>query len=183
MRHIYFVRHSLRDFTIREDREVPLTVEGLDLAKELKPYFVDKDISIIFSSPYLRAIQTIEPTAELLNINIVLEEELRERAVGDWVENFSEFSNKQWSDFDYKLENGESLNQVRQRIVSVYEKILKQEESNIIISGHGTSLAILFNAILDGDFGFEDFNKMKMPDIYCGVYSNNQLITFEHVLD
>ena len=181
MKKIYFVRHSLRDFTIREDKEVPLTVEGLDLAKKLTPFFINKNIASIYTSPYLRAIQTIEPTAKLLDVKMIVEEELRERSVGEWVENFSEFSTNQWHDFDFKLSNGESLNEVKQRMLTIYNKILKQEKSNIIISGHGTSLAILFNEMLDGNFGLEEFNQIKMPDIYCAEYKNEILVSFEHI--
>ena len=59
-----------------------------------------------------------------------------------------------------------------------YDEILKQEESNIIISGYGTALAVLFNDILAGEFNYEDFNDMKMPDIYCAKYEGDTLINF-----
>jgi len=178
MRYIYFVRHSIRDFTIREDREVPLTTEGNHLAKDLTSFFIDKNISAIYTSPYLRAVQTITPTSELLGIKMIEEEELRERSVGTWVDNFSDFSLNQWNNFDFRLENGESLNEVQQRMRAIYDEILTHEEANIIISGHGTSLAVLFNSILDNAFGIEEFNKMKMPDIYCAKYENDTLISF-----
>ena len=179
MKSIYFVRHSIRDFNNREDRLVPLTDEGHILAKGLSSFFTDKHITKIYSSPYLRAFQTIEPVAETLDKDIILEEDLRERTVGEWVDNFSEFSTNQWNDFNFKLDNGESLNEVKYRMLSIYKEILTQNESNIIISGHGTSLAVLFNEILDGEFGLEEFNKMKMPDIYCAEYQNNTLINFK----
>ncbi|MEG2709102.1 MAG: histidine phosphatase family protein, partial [Vagococcus sp.] len=163
MKKVYFVRHSIRDFTSRDDREVPLTIEGVKLAEKLKPIFINERIKNIYSSPYLRAIQTIKPTADILDVQIKIEEELREREVGKWVDNFSEFSINQWHDFDFKLSNGESLNEVKQRMIKTYTKIINQEDSNIIISGHGTSLAILFNEILAGDFGLKEFNQMKMP--------------------
>lgn len=180
IRNIYFVRHSLRDFTIRDDRNVPLTNDGKSLARGLVPFFLDKNIEKIYTSPYLRAIQTIEPVASKLNIESIQFEDLRERTVGKWVENFSEFSKNQWNDFDFKLENGESLNEVKKRMMATYNHILKEQDTNIIISGHGTSLAILFHEITKGKFGFQEFNEMKMPDIYCAIYSDNRIVKFKH---
>ena len=61
MRSIYFIRHSIRDFTVREDKEVPLTAEGVVLAEKLTPFFINKEITAIYSSTYLRAVQTAKP--------------------------------------------------------------------------------------------------------------------------
>ncbi|KAF1292801.1 histidine phosphatase family protein [Candidatus Enterococcus leclercqii] len=181
MKSVYFVRHSIRDFTNREERLAPLTSEGLMLARRLQPFFADKKISNIYSSPYLRAVQTIEPTAEWLGKTVIIEDDLRERAVGKWCDNFSEFSTNQWNDFNFKLANGESLNEVQQRILPIYNEIIKKNEANIIISGHGTALSALFNELLDGKFGLAEFNKMKMPDIYCAEYKFDSLTKFEHI--
>lgn len=178
MRSIYFIRHSIRDFTVREDKEVPLTAEGAVLAEKLTSFFVNKEITATYSSPYLRAVQTAKPVAEFFGLELTIKEDLRERAVGAWIDNFSAFSLNQWNDFDFKLEDGESLNEVKKRMKKTYDEILKQEESNIIISGHGTALAVLFNDILAGEFNYEDFNDMKMPDIYCAKYEGDTLIHF-----
>lgn len=58
--------------------------------------------------------------------------------------------------------------------------ILREQNSNVIISGHGTSLAILFHEITEGKFGFREFNEMKMPDIYCVSFNDNRIVSFEH---
>lgn len=41
MKYVYFVRHSIRDFTIKEDREAPLTEEGVKLANGLTLFFLN----------------------------------------------------------------------------------------------------------------------------------------------
>ncbi|MGS4084357.1 hypothetical protein ACEUVL_02465 [Staphylococcus pseudintermedius] len=35
-----------------------------------------------------------------------------------------------------------------------------------MISGHGTSLAVLFHTLTDGTFAYEQFKQMTMPDVY-----------------
>jgi Fructose-2,6-bisphosphatase len=71
IRKIYFVRHSIRDFTYQQDATARLTQEGIRLSHQLKTFFLDKNITYIYSSPYTRAIQTIQPTAHLLQLPII----------------------------------------------------------------------------------------------------------------
>ncbi|WP_114602871.1 histidine phosphatase family protein [Staphylococcus sp. EZ-P03] len=164
---IYFVRHSLRDNSVKEDAIAPLTREGLKKAEELAFYFEDKNIEQIYASPYRRVMDTVLPTAQRLKLSINKDEGLRERKIGRWVEDFYEFAEKQWQDFDYKLENGESLNEVQNRIVQTYHQIIENNEAEtLLICGHGTALSLLFNHLTNGRFGHKDFLQMKMPSIY-----------------
>lgn len=164
---IYFVRHSLRDNSVKEDVIAPLTKEGLNKAEALASFFDDKNIEQIYASPYRRVMQTILPTSQRLKLPIHKEEGLRERKIGHWVEDFYEFAEKQWRDFDYKLENGESLNEVQNRIVQTYDQIIKNSNvSTLLICGHGTAMSLLFNHLTKGKFQYEDFLQMKMSAIY-----------------
>lgn len=180
MKTIYFVRHSIRDTTIKNEF-APLSDEGQKLALRLVDFFANKQIDAIYSSPFSRAIDTIQPTAIKLNQSIHLLENLKERNVGQWVADFDAFSKQQWLDFDYKLDNGESLNDVRQRIIPVFNDVLKQKFQSSIITGHGTSLSILFHHLTNTDFGHEDFLIMSMPDIFVATFDDdNQLVSFKH---
>ncbi len=181
MRKIYFVRHSIRDLTNQEDQTAPLTQKGQQLADQLKYFFAEKQIQHIYSSPYLRTLQTIRPTAELLGLDILTEHDLRERAVGTWVEHFNEFAKQQWQDFDYHLAGGESLRQVQQRMLTCYQAILKQNSGNLIIGGHGTALAILFHELTAGAFDFAAFQQMTMPDIFLAEYTRDTCTAFQKI--
>ncbi|WP_201277860.1 histidine phosphatase family protein [Mammaliicoccus sciuri] len=179
-RTIYFVRHSIRDIRIKEDESALLTELGKQYAMQMSEFFQYKNIHHILSSPYKRTIDTIKPTAEQLNLKIKEIEPFKERIIGEWVENFDEFSLRQWSQTDYKLPNGESLEDVRNRIVPSYQKVLSHYEGNLIITGHGTALAVLFNE-LTGSFTYEDWKNMKMPDIYQLDYDHQNNISFKKV--
>lgn len=163
---IYFVRHAERDTSIKTDQEAPLTLKGKEDSESLKHFFINKDITAIYSSPYLRTISTIKPTAEKLKLPIQQIDNFHERKIGSWIDNFNQFSEHQWQDFDYKLEEGESLNEVYNRLIHSYKKIENKFTGNIIISGHGTALAILFHHLTEGNFGYKEWSDMKMPDIY-----------------
>lgn len=175
MSKIYFVRHAERDTSIQTDREAPLTVRGYKDAEILKYFFIDKDISTIYSSPYLRTIETIKPTANMLNLPIQQVDEFHERRIGSWIDDFSYFSEQQWKDFDYKRLNGESLNEVADRLLIAYKEIINNIKGDIIICGHGTALAVLFHHLTNGEFGFREWKRIKMPDLYSYEIENKAL--------
>ncbi|MCE4956281.1 histidine phosphatase family protein [Macrococcoides caseolyticum] len=166
MKQIYFIRHSIRDISYKHDESAPLTEDGVKLALDLVEIFKNKEIVQIYSSPFKRALDTVKPIAEDKGLKIEIVENFYERTVGDWIDNFSEFAERQWKDFDYKLENGESLNEVKQRIVPAFEDLINKCEGGLIICGHGTSFSVLFNHLTDGTFGYEDFCEMNMPDVF-----------------
>lgn len=166
MSKLYFIRHSIRDISYRHDESAPLTEDGVRLALDLVEIFKNKEIVQIYSSPFKRALDTVKPIAEDKGLKIEIVDNFYERTVGDWIDNFSEFAERQWKDFDYKLENGESLNEVKQRIVPAFEDIINKSEGDLIICGHGTSFSVLFHEITNGKFGYKQFSEMQMPDVF-----------------
>ncbi len=177
---IYFVRHAERDTAIHTDQEAPLTVKGYEDAEKLKYFFREKDINTIYSSPYLRTIETIKPTADKLNLSIQQVDDLHERKIGSWIDDFPRYSKQQWEDFDYKRLNGESLNEVAERLLIAYKEITNNIEDDIIICGHGTALAVLFHHLTDGEFGFEEWIRMTMPDLYSYEIENKTLKSIKY---
>ncbi|MHC5267807.1 histidine phosphatase family protein [Enterococcus sp. LJL98] len=181
MKHIYFVRHSIRDTSITHE-EAPLTMEGQGFAQNLSGYFIDKEIQHIFSSPFQRTMETIRPTATILGLPIIEKQALRERKTGTWLETgFSVFAKRQWADFDYKMEQGESLREVSERILPAFKEILTNSAGHSIICGHGTAFSVLFHELTQQRFGYEQFLKLQMPDVYVASFDvNHRLIDFKH---
>ncbi|WP_414046137.1 histidine phosphatase family protein [Macrococcus equi] len=178
MSKIYFIRHSIRDIRFKHDESAPLTEEGILLANGLVEVFKDKEIMRIFSSPFKRAIDTVQPIANDKSINVEIVHDFYERTVGDWIDNFSAFAEQQWSDFDYKLENGESLKEVKIRIVPAFERLVENSEGDIIICGHGTSFSVLFNHLTNGVFGYDEFLEMNMPDVFEYESGSNKIVKY-----
>ena len=107
---LYLVRHAQPVYQgYQETPELaPLSEKGRADSERLADFLQGKGIEQIYSSPYPRAVQTLEPLARRLGLPIELEPDLRERTVGSWVEDFSAFARRQWEDFDYRLAQGES---------------------------------------------------------------------------
>lgn len=61
---IYFVRHAESDFRVHDDFLRPLTEKGVEDSLLVTNYLKDKDISYIYSSPYIRAVDTVKELAD-----------------------------------------------------------------------------------------------------------------------
>lgn len=156
---IYFVRHAQAN---GQERYAGLTKKGHEDALALANYFHDKNISRIVSSPYSRAVSTINPAAEMLTLPIEKDERLRERCLSPtpmkgWLTHLE----KSFKNDSYKLQGGESSLEAQSRILSVVDSI----KENTIIVSHGNLLALCFQSIRPID-GFELWKQMKNPDVY-----------------
>ncbi|QAT39860.1 histidine phosphatase family protein [Clostridium sp. JN-9] len=159
---VYFVRHAEPDYSIHDDAIRPLTDRGKKDALKVAAYFKDKGIEAALSSPYKRAIDTIKPFIDTNNMNVELVEDFRERKVDScWIDDFHEFSQKQWEDFNYKLSDGECLHEVQERNVKALEKVLRKfYGKNIVIGTHGTALSTIIN-YYESSYGYKDFDEIR----------------------
>jgi len=77
----YFVRHAKagsRSHWTGDDRKRPLTKKGVQQAQELVTTFATYDIAAVYSSPFLRCMQTVEPIARAHKLKVQAEPGLAE---------------------------------------------------------------------------------------------------------
>jgi 8-oxo-dGTP diphosphatase len=82
---LHLIRHAAagdRSSWQSDDRDRPLTAKGLAQSKALVEQLRDRQIEAIYSSPYVRCLQTVTPLAEVLGLDIEVEEVLAEGEVG-----------------------------------------------------------------------------------------------------
>ena len=80
---IYFVRHAKagsRSAWIGDDRDRPLVDNGWDQARELATRLSVLNPSVLWSSPYLRCQQTLQPLGELCGLDVVVDSRLEEES-------------------------------------------------------------------------------------------------------
>ena len=166
---VYFVRHAESDQSVHQDDIRPLNAKGIQDAAALVDLFNGIPLDAIYSSPYLRAEQTVMPLAVAHQLPIGEVWDLRERKVdAEWIEDWRGFAKKQWSDRDYKLSHGESLNEVARRNIDALNIILKKcAGQTIAIGTHGTALSTIL-CHYDPSFGYEQF-LVLLPKIPCVV--------------
>lgn len=181
MTKIIFVRHAEKEKNIEvADRERPLTAAGIlaseALVQQLEAYCFDR----IFSSPFKRAMDTVEPLAKANKLNVEEVIALQERLVKrTGIEKPDDYVARQWEDFNYKLAGGESLNEVQKRLIDTIEQlVIAFPTETVLIGTHGTALATILN-YYDETFGIEQYKKLKpkMPYAVEMIFQGKKLIT------
>ena len=162
MTQIYFVRHAEPNYRNHNDVERELTARGRADRRLVTDFLMDKNISAVLSSPYRRAIDTVRPFAAAARLPIEHVPDFRERRVDTvWIDDFDTFSRRQWADFDYRLEGGESLREVQQRNIAALQCILRERSGqSIAIGGHGTAISTILN-YYDPSFGHQQFESIR----------------------
>jgi len=184
---LYFIRHAEPDFSEPDNYKRKLTVSGEIQAQRLSEIFNDINVDGVYSSPYLRAIKTVEPIAKSKSLNVQLLDQFRERKSSDYrvsKEKFMGYGKHQWDDFDFKLCGGESLNDVKNRYNTGVRIIINQHaQSQNCIFAVGCHIAGLcayisqFNLISN----YEEYKKYasKMPLIVKCFYKNLKFVSGE----
>jgi broad specificity phosphatase PhoE len=163
---VYLVRHAEAGWSPDEMR--PLTAQGREQAGAVADALVPLGPDAIYSSPYTRARQTVEPLAARIGLPIEDVEDFRERllthvAVADFVA----ASRTTWDDFAYAFPDGESNGAAQQRGRAAFERLVARHRSGrIVIATHGTLLTLILNAF-DRRFGFDFWRAISTPDIFC----------------
>ena len=141
MTKVFFVRHAEPNYENHDDRIRELSPRGMEDRKIVTAFLADKNIDIVVSSPFKRAVDTVKDFADKNGMIVEIVEDFRERKVDSgWIEDFTSFSKKQWSDFSFKLSDGECLKEVQDRNISALNNVLEQYSGkNIVVGSHGTA--------------------------------------------
>jgi broad specificity phosphatase PhoE len=151
-----------------EENNRPLAVAGRREAERLADELAVEAVAAIYSSPYPRAVQTVEPLARRLRLEIDLVDDLRERllspgALPGWREQLQ----RSWTDFRYALEDGESSAEAQRRVTEVLETLRRRHPGiRIVVASHGNLIALALHAIAPGQVDFEFWAAMPTPAVY-----------------
>lgn len=173
---IIFVRHCESS---GQAPEAPLTAKGFADASDLVRRLAPLDIDAIYSSPYVRAVQTIEPFAAAERLPINLDYDLRERLLSaapldDWLEQIR----RSFDDFDHRAPGGETLREAQVRGLAALERIHNDGARNAAVVSHGNLLSSLLNR-MDPTFGFAAWHAMANPALYCVTLERGVPLNFE----
>ena len=205
MKTLYLMRHSKplnvnneqnSDSLQIQNEKKTLSIEGEEIAKNRFNNKEFDNIDVVFSSNYVRAIQTAKYLSEKNDLEINVVSELGERKFGitSCDELPEKFERKQFLEEDYKIGDGESQKEVRDRMYNAIMKILDESDNKrIAIVSHGTAISYLlkkwckieivndtleysFNGkiILHGYFNYCEAFKLEFDD-------NNEIIDINNI--
>jgi 2,3-bisphosphoglycerate-dependent phosphoglycerate mutase len=181
---IYMVRHAESPYTEGSERTRGLTLEGKKNAGKITGILKDEGINMIISSPYARAILTVEGLAGELELDIQIFEDLRERHFSDCLitnEEFIPAMKRMFDDPTYSLPGGESNIVCQKRSVGVMKFILEEHKGKKIAVGtHGNVMTLMMN-YFDSTYGWDFLNQTKKPDIYKMLFKDLELKEVERL--
>jgi 2,3-bisphosphoglycerate-dependent phosphoglycerate mutase len=140
------------------------------------------DVAAIISSPYTRAIETVQPLADRLGMTIEIDLELRERHLSSGpLDDFQASLEATWRNFDLALPGGESSAAAQARVSRTIHRIAATGDSrDVVIATHGNALA-LFLRTIDPAVDFAFWMRMSLPDVYAVAISPEGAWTYRRV--
>jgi 2,3-bisphosphoglycerate-dependent phosphoglycerate mutase len=206
MKTIYLIRHSspFIEFNNYKDyqnvdwneynKNMILSVEGEENAKKLCNIDCLLNIDAVYASNSFRAIGTAKYIAEANNLNITIDDRINERNMGiNKISDLPEdYNSKSLIDKNYKLDRGESLNELDQRVEEFMNEILESSDRNIALFIQGMLLLSFLQNISDINLDNDRLrviynnkliydNKMTTPMIFKITYDNNKVIDINNI--
>lgn len=202
---VYLIRHSVRmplneiesyrldDSKDTLNEKIILSVEGERRAKLLSEKEELKNIDIVYTSSYVRTLQTAKYLMESQNLKANIDSRLNERRVRikndksepNWFE-------KQYLDENYKTIGGESQKEVRKRFDEAFEEIINQNKNKrIAIFSHGYAITFFLLKYcklkkIEGEHLTLEFNnkiifdkKINAPEVFKLTINDNKIINIE----
>ncbi len=203
---IYYMRHSepfkrhlgiedIHEKALETNKKNPLSTVGEKLAERLSEKDEFQDIEVVWSSDYARAMSTAKYFAEKNNLKVNISDKFGERVHGidSWDELPESFELKQYNDNNYKLENGESINDTKNRMYNALNKVLElYKGKRILIVSHSTAIASLLSTWCKvdflGDYTYNDKVFFSGKWEYCETFKlvfddDNKLIEISHITE
>jgi len=174
MKTFILVRHCKAE---GQEEGALLTEEGKKEAIDLITHLNKLNCSItkIISSPYERAVKTIEPYAREIGLSIQIDNRLSERRLSNKsLSNWLELLKQTFDDIDLIIEGGESTREATERVISlIREEIEFSKERNTLLVTHGNLMSLVLR-YFDERYGFNEWKSLTNPDVYKIDIKDNQ---------
>lgn len=162
---IFMVRHAHADWIPDESR--PLSAQGESDATRVALLLAPLPLDAIYSSPYPRALETVEPLATLVGLEIQVIEGLRERTLAAGaVDDFPAAMRASWEDLEHSFAGGESSSAALARFsLAVDDIVARHGRGAVALATHGNVLGLWLQQC-DPAYDYDFWCSMSWPDIY-----------------
>jgi len=114
------------------------------------PFLKTLRLSAVFSSPFLRALETVRPYCDITGVDPIEREDLRES------------------------EEGEPISQVRERLWGAITSIVDSHpKGNLLVCTHG-GCAWSIISHFDPTFDFQDYKQIRTPDMRKIIFDSKE---------
>jgi 2,3-bisphosphoglycerate-dependent phosphoglycerate mutase len=163
-----------------------LTDKGWSNANQVTALLRGEGIDLFASSPYKRAMLTIEQLANTCEKEIAIYEDLRETVFSQegLIRSDKELYSTikmMFEDTDFSLPGGESCTECTNRAIGALETILgKYPGRKIVIGTHGMVMTLLLRHF-DRRYDYKFLMNTTKPDVYKMEFDNGQLAKVERI--
>jgi 2,3-bisphosphoglycerate-dependent phosphoglycerate mutase len=180
------VRHGESPKTEGNERTRGLTDKGRSDSRIITELLKEEGIDTFVSSPYRRAVLTIEEVARFLGKEILVFEELKEIVFSSDDKIMSDkelypLVKKMFSDPDFSLPGGESITICQNRVIPIMKKILNENKGRkIAIGTHGAVMTMMMG-YFDRQYDLDFLLNTSKPDIYKMEFDEEVLVGTERL--
>lgn len=147
---LYIIRHGQTDWNYKKltmgRKDIPLNEEGIRQANVTKELIDNYDIDLIICSPLERAKQTANIVNKDRNVDIIFDERIIERGLGQLEgAHYTSDNDRIWdiniNTNDYEIE---TMLEFKERVYSFIDEIInKYQDKNILLVTHGGVTALI----------------------------------------
>ena len=201
---LYLVRHSepfkdhrgiedISETILFSNIKSPLSVNGEHFAETISSNSEFDNLDLIWASNYVRTMATAKYFAYRNGLKVNVSDKLGERIHGidSWDELPADFEIHQFEDENYKIENGESQKEVRERLSKFIDNLLTENKNRrILIVGHSTATAFLLKKWCEvsysGSYKFQGNDFFDGKWNYCETFKlefddDNNLLSIKNL--
>lgn len=202
---VYLIRHSTPFIPLNNyedmlwadfNRNMMLSVEGEKRAEKMSKNKELKNISAVYCTDSARAVATAKYIANKNNLKLNIVNSLAERKHGiEYLKDLPKgFESSQFIDENLKLENGESVAEVKARMKKAVDELLfKNNDNKIAIVIHGVNLLAYLKNFAEVTLSNDGISKIvykdkvvcnskfKGNDIFKLKYIDKKLVQIKHL--
>lgn len=178
---IYLVRHAESPHIFSQERTRGLTEAGEAATHQVTELLQDKEIDVVVSSAYTRAVQTVEGIAAKKGLHVQSYEGLIEKRIKglDYQlpnQELLDAIKRSFEDEEYCLPGGETLSTAQERSIPIIKELLATYAGGTIVLGtHGTIMTVILN-YFDDRYAFDYWKSTTKPDIYELLFEDEKMI-------
>jgi 2,3-bisphosphoglycerate-dependent phosphoglycerate mutase len=176
---LYFIRHAQCSPSPNiHHSQWPLSETGKIQARRLTALLHSLEIQKLFSSPFDRCLETIDHFKVEANLDVAVNEDLRERLIENGISHMESPAiwKKSWEDFNFAIPECESSLEAQARFVAAVKRIVETHHGMTIgISSHGNVIALFLNH-LDPSFKREHAERIRNPDVIKLTFEENSFV-------